>query len=306
MSFKDLTHLIERMEPVEDRMGVRLQGLIASAYEDVPENTIDVSGEMCSTAGGELERALAIQIVAHNAVGQVVGLGEVLFWPASFTGYIAFSKIVRCKVPPTRIKVVPTWWRGLLPVERPATGDAPTRPQPGGDPLPEQTIPTPRVPSKIAGLDVRRKGLLGHLLLSNGSITEDQLELALAEQRRTRNLLGEVLIGLGFATEQRIAEAVSLQTGIPLVQVSTEPLSPHLLKVVPEDVCRRHRLVPLGAEGSVLRLAMANPFDVMALNYFRTMTTFIPFPSIAPWGDILKRIEEYYPRKGSHPGVRPG
>jgi type IV pilus assembly protein PilB len=118
--------------------------------------------------------------------------------------------------------------------------------------------------------------------------------MALAEQRRTRNLLGEVLISLGFISEQTVSETVSAQTGIPYVRVTVDPVAPELLKMVPEDVCRRHRLVPLGAEGSVLRLAMANPFDVVALDYIRTTTGLIPFPSIAPWGDILKTIERHF------------
>jgi type IV pilus assembly protein PilB len=153
-------------------------------------------------------------------------------------------------------------------------------------------MPMPAVGS--GGLDGRRKLPLGEMLLAAGLIREDQLDMALAEQRRTRNLLGEVLISLGFISEQTVSETVSAQTGIPYVRVTQDPVAPELLKMVPEDVCRRHRLVPLGAEGSVLRLAMANPFDVVALDYIRTTTGLIPFPSIAPWGDILKTIERHF------------
>jgi type IV pilus assembly protein PilB len=165
--------------------------------------------------------------------------------------------------------------------------------------LGEMPMPPPREPSAGVGFESRRKMLIGQMLLQQGLIKEDQLDMALQEQRRTRMLLGEVLISLGFISEQAVSQAVSVQTGIPFVRVSAEPIAPELLKVVPEDVCRRHRLVPLGAEGSVLRLAMANPFDVVAVDYIRTTTGLIPFPSIAPWGDISKTIERYFSRSES-------
>jgi type IV pilus assembly protein PilB len=165
--------------------------------------------------------------------------------------------------------------------------------------LGEMPMPEPRAVSQVGGIDTRKKLPLGEMLLAAGAIQEDQLALALAEQRRTRSLIGETLISLGFATEQTIAETVSSQTGIPYVRVAAEPIAPELLKMVPEDVCRKHRLVPLGTEGSVLRLAMANPFDVVAVDYVRTTTGLIPFPSIAPWGDILKTIERYFAREES-------
>jgi type II secretory ATPase GspE/PulE/Tfp pilus assembly ATPase PilB-like protein len=165
--------------------------------------------------------------------------------------------------------------------------------------LVEMPMPEPRAAPTVAGIDARKKLPLGQLLLASGAIQEDQLELALAEQRRTRSLLGETLISLGFSSEQTIAETVSAQTGIPFVRVQAEPIAPELLKMVPEDVCRKHRLVPLGTEGSVLRLAMANPFDVVAVDYVRTTTGLIPFPSIAPWGEIVKAIERHFARQDS-------
>lgn len=133
--------------------------------------------------------------------------------------------------------------------------------------------------------------MLGEILLEEGSINTDQLEMALAEQKRTRNLLGEVLVSLGFATEEMIARAISRQTGIAYIDLPHEPVAPNLLKLTAEEICRRHRLVPLGIEGSILKIAMANPFDVVALDTIRASTCLMPFPFIAQWSDIARVIE---------------
>ncbi len=140
----------------------------------------------------------------------------------------------------------------------------------------------------------RRRLPLGSLLVEAGSINNDQLEMALAEQRRTHNLLGEILVSLGFASEEIITEAVGRQTGIAFLRLAREPIAPNLLKLVPEEIYRRHRLVPIGIEGSILKLAMANPFDVVALDTIRANTGLVPFPYIAPWSDIAAAIEKSF------------
>ena len=141
----------------------------------------------------------------------------------------------------------------------------------------------------------RRYGkLLGEMLVEADVINTDQLEMALAEQRRARKMIGEVLISLGFTSEKIIVEAVGRQTGIAYVRVPREPIAPNLLKLVPEEVCRQHRMVPLGIEGSIIKLAMANPFDVVAMDTIRDCTCLEPFPFIAPWGDIAAAIEKSF------------
>ena len=42
---------------------------------------------------------------------------------------------------------------------------------------------------------------LGEILIDEGVITEDQLNIALTEQKKVHEPLGKLLVGLGFATE---------------------------------------------------------------------------------------------------------
>ncbi len=157
-----------------------------------------------------------------------------------------------------------------------------------------EEMPKPEARNQV-GPDIgRRKMLLGEMLLAAEAIKEDQLEMALAEQRRTRTLLGEVLVSLGFTTEDVVARTVSEQSGIPYVQVPQVALPPQLLKLVPEDLCRKHKLIAMGVEGAILRLAMANPFDVVALDTLRSTTGLVPFPLIATWDQIQKAVERNF------------
>ena len=53
---------------------------------------------------------------------------------------------------------------------------------------------------------------LGQILVRTGSITEDQLTIALMEQENAGELLGSLLIGFGFCTPEEIAWALEQQT----------------------------------------------------------------------------------------------
>jgi uncharacterized coiled-coil protein SlyX len=57
---------------------------------------------------------------------------------------------------------------------------------------------------------------LGELLVQKGVLTDEQLEIALAEQRKCGAPLGEILVRLGFSKGPTIANALADQYGGPL------------------------------------------------------------------------------------------
>ena len=50
---------------------------------------------------------------------------------------------------------------------------------------------------------------IGQILIDQGILTEDQLRIALTEQKRSNQPLGKLLIALGFVTEATMREALS-------------------------------------------------------------------------------------------------
>ncbi len=112
---------------------------------------------------------------------------------------------------------------------------------------------------------VQRKRI-GDILLETGIITPQQLAEALAQQRRTRERLGRVLVDQGAASEKQIAQALAAQLDLPLVALSSARLDPSAVKLIPEILARKRRVVPLRLDGSHVVVAMADPLDVFALD----------------------------------------
>jgi len=134
---------------------------------------------------------------------------------------------------------------------------------------------------------------LGDLLRRDGLVTEDQLKIALHEQRQSKARLGAVLVKLGFLKDDALAWALAAQTGQELIDLKRADLDPELVNRLPRAVAERCRVVPVALEGDALRLAVADPLDIGVMDevrrYFPRRTEIAQV--IASESDILAAIE---------------
>jgi len=149
----------------------------------------------------------------------------------------------------------------------------------------------------------RSRERLGERLINAGVITEEQLELALKEQKRTGELLGEVLQHLGFATEEAISSVLAAQAGVCQIDLKDYLIDAEVLNLISEDFARKHKLIPISLEDNRLTIAMANSFDVLALDEIQKMTTTNVEALSATESEILSAIEQHYVAKGESPNV---
>ncbi len=139
---------------------------------------------------------------------------------------------------------------------------------------------------------------LGKLLIQKGVISEDQLRIALTEQRSTGAPLGKLLIQLGFVTEATVREALSENLNQQSTDLSKLVVDAHELKLIPKDVAKRYQVFPLVYEKSRrhLRLAMGDTNNVVALDQISAMigNSIELEPMLASESDIARAIDQYY------------
>jgi type IV pilus assembly protein PilB len=140
---------------------------------------------------------------------------------------------------------------------------------------------------------------LGDRLLEAGLISRHQLELALKEQRRTGGLIGEVLHDLGFVTEQGLASFLAQDSESPSVDVSQIEIQPDVVGLVPQDFCRDNALIPCDRRDGTLRLVMADPFNIVAIDRVESLTGLKVEVMSAPQADILERLSTIHDREAS-------
>ncbi len=146
-----------------------------------------------------------------------------------------------------------------------------------------------------------KKPLLGEILVEQGYILPEQLQLALKEQTMTNLRLGEILVKNGWITEKGLAEAISKQTNIPFVSLSMFRPMEEAVEAIPEKVARRLEVVPLSVDRAKnkITVAVSDPFNILALDEIRMITGMDLDLTIATLSDVKRAIETFYAVRSS-------
>jgi len=77
-------------------------------------------------------------------------------------------------------------------------------------------------------------------------------------------------------------------------RIRRDSIQPEALQLVPEALARKYNLIPLEVKGNVLRVAMANTADILALEALETRTQMRIEPQLASAEEILAAIDFSY------------
>ncbi|MGQ0813747.1 MAG: GspE/PulE family protein [Gemmatimonadota bacterium] len=133
--------------------------------------------------------------------------------------------------------------------------------------------------------------VLGQLLLADGGITGDQLSAALVEQQSTRERLGEILARAGTDPEV-IARSLARQLKLPFAPAPLKP-EREALALVERPVAARLRIVPLCIREKAVRIAMADPLDITAIDDLQFRTGRRIEPSVATPNAVQQALAAY-------------
>jgi general secretion pathway protein E/type IV pilus assembly protein PilB len=110
---------------------------------------------------------------------------------------------------------------------------------------------------------------IGDRLVSMGIISKDQLNVALQEKKISGKLLGEVLVDLGFITADTLATFLAETSGFDVFDAKQTLLDASALALIDKATAQRHNVLPVSMDGNFLRVAMADPYDVVAIDTLR-------------------------------------
>ncbi|WP_373991976.1 GspE/PulE family protein [Duganella sp. BuS-21] len=105
---------------------------------------------------------------------------------------------------------------------------------------------------------------LGEILVQQKLLSEEQLGLALADQKRSGRKLGRVFVENGYVTEEQIAGALARQLNIPYLNLKFFNINPEIVRLLPETQARRFRALVLEDRHGVLLVGMSDPTDLFA------------------------------------------
>ncbi|GAB6859438.1 hypothetical protein JCM13591A_35430 [Microbacterium xylanilyticum] len=133
---------------------------------------------------------------------------------------------------------------------------------------------------------------LGQMLVLTGAARAEDVTAAVSAVGDGDALPG-YLLRRGLVNEVQLAEAVSVATSTPYVDLSTYPLDPTVIALVPGQLCRRYRMIPLRHNRDQLTVAMVDPTDIIALDDVASLTDLRVTPVVVTDEALNQAFERY-------------
>ena len=136
---------------------------------------------------------------------------------------------------------------------------------------------------------------LGDVLIEQGIVTAEQLQVATEEQARSGLSLLKILMAQGALTERDVVRAHASLAGLHFVDLTVEQPDSHALATVPVEVARRQLALPvnLRPDGSLL-VAMAEPRNHLAIDELGYVSGRQVVPAAAFRPDLIETLDRVY------------
>ena len=137
--------------------------------------------------------------------------------------------------------------------------------------------------------------LIWEVLLSNGTITHDQLSDALRWQRSHPDEdVGSILLARGIVTDGQLLAAYAQRLDVPFIEKDLVVKRPEVLKLVPETLARRYGIMPLDINNNKILVAISDPEDMSVIEDVKLSSRMDASIALASAENIQGAIERYY------------
>jgi MSHA biogenesis protein MshE len=144
---------------------------------------------------------------------------------------------------------------------------------------------------------------LGEILVQQKLLSEDQLNQALADQKRTGRKLGRVFVESGFVTEEQISGALARQLGIPYLNLKFYNINQDVVRLLPETQARRFRALVLEDRGETALVGVSDPTDLFAYDEIARLLRKGVELAVVNETEVLQAIDRIYRRTGEITGL---
>lgn len=143
-------------------------------------------------------------------------------------------------------------------------------------------------PVKSAKKDIKK------ILVEAGIINEEQVQRVQELQQKTGDRVEHILLQQRMVTQQQLAFFLSLQLGIPFINLRREGVKTDAVKLLPETVARKYGIIPVELKDGTLIIAMEDPKDIEAIEDLAAITMKRIEPVISTAQDIQEMIDLNY------------
>ncbi len=162
--------------------------------------------------------------------------------------------------------------------------------------MPLMSKPSPQTHSDANSIDDFRGRKIGRILMKMGKITADQLDVALALQKKDKSQLGIILLEMGLIKKEDIEIARAHQEGMRIITLKEANLSNELKSMVPAEMANAYQILPVeyNQANHTLTVAMKSADNYRAVDDLRLLMGFNVKAVFCAGEELTKRIEQEY------------
>lgn len=141
-----------------------------------------------------------------------------------------------------------------------------------------------------------RNERIGDYLVSQGLLTEDQLQQVLQAQKESNGAkrFGDVVVEKGFMSEVNFTKALAGKLRVQYVDLEKIEINSDAVQKVPEQLARKHTVIAINIQGKRLTVATNDPVNFIVLEDIKVSTGMDTVPVLATTSAINKAIGKCY------------
>ena len=145
----------------------------------------------------------------------------------------------------------------------------------------------------------RKRKKLGDILVSWGGLTAEQLEQAEQHAEQSHHRLSDTLVEMGLVEEEQVTKALASQFDLEYVDLDHHSIDVGTLELIPEELMRRHLVLPMGKENGRLKVIIHDPLDLDTMDLLRFRLNTELECTIASKSKIKRYIDTFLSRVNS-------
>lgn len=134
-------------------------------------------------------------------------------------------------------------------------------------------------------------------LVEHGLLEQAQADALLAESEKTGQQLRELVLERAAVAEERVIEALSAASNMPMVRLYETPIPLEVRQMVKPELLRANLVIPFAidpADSRTVRIAVCDPMNMRGRDVVATASRRRVKPYLATSSDILLAIDRYY------------
>ncbi|MFO1435584.1 MAG: type IV-A pilus assembly ATPase PilB [Gammaproteobacteria bacterium] len=133
---------------------------------------------------------------------------------------------------------------------------------------------------------------LARMLVVEGLLGEQDAQNAIQTAADNKVALVSYLVEKKLVSSRDIAHAASIEFGVPVIDINAVDIDQDVVKLVKEEIVRRHHALPLFKRGSRLFIAISDPTNLKALDDIRFQVGGTTEPILVEEDKLLKVLEK--------------